>query len=742
MFYSQTFLARKGPLGTVWCAAHLQHRLKKSHYTSTDISSTVDRIMFPEVPIALRMSGHLLLGVVRIYSKKVDYLYHDCNVFLIGLRKAFASIEVNLPENATTAKFESVTLPQTFDLDALNVEFDTYPDGSPDDHTKSQEEITLQDQIPTDRDPYVVISFDEDIMMDALPSKHEHDTDAGIRSMEEDILAPLEVVTDMGAPLASPINQMEVPTGIVDLPSTQTTVPMDTAEIQDLGPNNQTELQTGSPDFRDPGPSNQTEVINSMLNDDNSPPEIEIMRDPVQGFSPEKLPSGFPDHQNDAFQPTTSFDQGLNEKEIPSPFKEDALPSGGQPSPFQRHSEAPEKFITDISFGNTSPELAIRSTPPVQQPRPRQRKRKHFFDESTVLTNKFMKKALENSGDILRRRREIPSTALGIWKLNNKLRREQVLYEPSLTGYSANICNLFKRDYIITKSHLTLEREATPEPRVVTSPAPSTEAIAEARDANSPAPATEVVIEARDRASPPPITEEIPEPTSAQSPVSEAEPDPEIERLRHHEGQDGNRLLPDSPARFMPSPGRFVSSPFRRDDFTPNTEKNLGSGSVPWAQTSIETEVMPTPGISASPGTCTTEPETPRTFLEDQFDPGHTGRSDIPESIAETEDLHFLEADNTPAGSQGTQSIDSLSVRSRAVAQYLKRHSLSTPLSEDQSRDLSLNKILEGKTRKLCARMFFETLVLKSCGLIDVEQEQPYGDIILKLTSTLTKAQI
>ncbi|KAL5746905.1 hypothetical protein ACOSQ2_024202 [Xanthoceras sorbifolium] len=37
----QTFLARKGPMGTVRCAAHLQHRLKKSQYTSTDISSTV-----------------------------------------------------------------------------------------------------------------------------------------------------------------------------------------------------------------------------------------------------------------------------------------------------------------------------------------------------------------------------------------------------------------------------------------------------------------------------------------------------------------------------------------------------------------------------------------------------------------------------------------------------------------------------------------------------------------------------
>lgn len=32
--------------------------------------------------------------------------------------------------------------------------------------------------------------------------------------------------------------------------------------------------------------------------------------------------------------------------------------------------------------------------------------------------------------------------------------------------------------------------------------------------------------------------------------------------------------------------------------------------------------------------------------------------------------------------------------------------------------------------------------VLKSYGLIDVRQEQPYSDITLKLTSTFSKAQI
>ena len=38
-----------------------------------------DSILNPEVPLALRLSGQLLLGVVNIYKKKVLYLFEDCN---------------------------------------------------------------------------------------------------------------------------------------------------------------------------------------------------------------------------------------------------------------------------------------------------------------------------------------------------------------------------------------------------------------------------------------------------------------------------------------------------------------------------------------------------------------------------------------------------------------------------------------------------------------------------------------
>eukprot|EP00198_Chlamydomonas_reinhardtii_P007464 XP_001696801.1 cohesin subunit SCC1b [Chlamydomonas reinhardtii] len=79
MFYSTQILARKGPLGLVWMAAHMDRGLKRSQVSEASIPGTVDALLEPEVaaPMALRLSGQLLLGVCRLYSKKVAYLLQD-----------------------------------------------------------------------------------------------------------------------------------------------------------------------------------------------------------------------------------------------------------------------------------------------------------------------------------------------------------------------------------------------------------------------------------------------------------------------------------------------------------------------------------------------------------------------------------------------------------------------------------------------------------------------------------------
>lgn len=83
-----------------------------------------------------------------------------------------------------------------------------------------------------------------------------------------------------------------------------------------------------------------------------------------------------------------------------------------------------------------------------------------------------------------------------------------------------------------------------------------------------------------------------------------------------------------------------------------------------------------------------------------------------PEIHHAPEEFWFLNVDNNiPASSQGT------SERTKNATDYLKTllHPIN-PILEDSAGDqdlpdLSLNQILEGKTRAIAARMFFEVLV-------------------------------
>lgn len=87
MFYSETLLSKTGPLARVWLSANLERKLSKSHILQSDIESSVSAIVDPgQAPMALRLSGQLLLGVVRIYSRKTRYLLDDCNEALMKIK--------------------------------------------------------------------------------------------------------------------------------------------------------------------------------------------------------------------------------------------------------------------------------------------------------------------------------------------------------------------------------------------------------------------------------------------------------------------------------------------------------------------------------------------------------------------------------------------------------------------------------------------------------------------------------
>ncbi|KPV78666.1 uncharacterized protein RHOBADRAFT_11220, partial [Rhodotorula graminis WP1] len=71
-------------------ASHLSSKLSKQALTSTSIPKSVQSILGQELlPMALRLSGQLLLGIARIYSRKTKYLLDDAQETLHKVKKAF-----------------------------------------------------------------------------------------------------------------------------------------------------------------------------------------------------------------------------------------------------------------------------------------------------------------------------------------------------------------------------------------------------------------------------------------------------------------------------------------------------------------------------------------------------------------------------------------------------------------------------------------------------------------------------
>jgi cohesin complex subunit SCC1 len=49
MFYAHFVLSKKGPLARIWLAAHWDKKLTKAHVFETNIDSSVEAIMQPQV---------------------------------------------------------------------------------------------------------------------------------------------------------------------------------------------------------------------------------------------------------------------------------------------------------------------------------------------------------------------------------------------------------------------------------------------------------------------------------------------------------------------------------------------------------------------------------------------------------------------------------------------------------------------------------------------------------------------
>jgi len=114
MFYAHYVLSKRGPLARIWLAAHWDKKLTKAHVFETNLEDSVETIISPQVKMALRTSGHLLLGVVRIYNRKAKYLLADCNEAFVKIKMAFRSGVVDLPEESREAQHNQIYIVEEF----------------------------------------------------------------------------------------------------------------------------------------------------------------------------------------------------------------------------------------------------------------------------------------------------------------------------------------------------------------------------------------------------------------------------------------------------------------------------------------------------------------------------------------------------------------------------------------------------------------------------------------------------
>ncbi|XP_043944958.1 double-strand-break repair protein rad21-like protein 1 [Protopterus annectens] len=148
MFYAHLLMSKRGPLAKIWLAAHWEKKLTKTHVFECNLETSVQDIISSKVKIALRTSGHLLLGVVRIYHRKAKYLLADCTEALLKIKMAFRPGLVDLPKEHLEATYNAITLPEEFhdfdtqlpDLNAIDVvEYFTL-------NQSRVEEITLREE--------------------------------------------------------------------------------------------------------------------------------------------------------------------------------------------------------------------------------------------------------------------------------------------------------------------------------------------------------------------------------------------------------------------------------------------------------------------------------------------------------------------------------------------------------------------------------------------------------------------
>ncbi|XP_041025455.1 sister chromatid cohesion 1 protein 1 isoform X2 [Juglans microcarpa x Juglans regia] len=107
-------------------AATMHAKINRRKLDKLNIIKICEEILNPSVPMALRLSGILMGGVVIVYERKVKILYDDVTRLLVEINEAWkvkaAPDPTVLPKGKSQAKKEAVTLPENEEIDVGDIE--------------------------------------------------------------------------------------------------------------------------------------------------------------------------------------------------------------------------------------------------------------------------------------------------------------------------------------------------------------------------------------------------------------------------------------------------------------------------------------------------------------------------------------------------------------------------------------------------------------------------------------------
>ncbi|XP_028103074.1 sister chromatid cohesion 1 protein 2 isoform X1 [Camellia sinensis] len=605
MFYSHCFLSRKGPLGTIWVAAHCFKRVKKHQVAQINISSSVDKILVDEVPVVTyRVLGHLLLGVVRIYSKKVEYLFHDCRKVLVKVNDFAGSKITNVHIQAMCPPYLSITRPKRFELDAFDLQI--LEDGSGV-NERPDEDIMLPDARQNDGAGH-----------DSFDKYHSEEDAANFETYTpvKDVLSHYIMKNDMMVASAShnlsKASIEKLRGNIFSLEERLDPMPLGECEeepgiVRPLGKKYQ--IDTEQIKFPD------TETVRAEEN----PP------DPIRSFDQE---------------------QQMNAEQIKIP--EMISPESGMCR--INTEDHLEPITVDVTFqskypnasGATTPEVMVVPTPAAKEQARVSRKRRCLFDDIIVLPNKVLKESIDDSSDLICKRRKAPHTSLHAWKAYQISNLPHTFSESLIPCISSELISLFCRKKLKT-------REA-------------------------------------------------------------------VETVEASEKLD--ILSPDAV--------KTTEAPEKLDILgSPTVHRSLD-----------ETEIV----APSTPVTRSTPPLRLQEALEitklDRVGPSRSFES-IEKESSEDKEFDFSLLNEEINSCEGvSHETSEWSVRTRMLARYLHRSFLHRKKQREDG-VVNLSQVLKRKTKGESARVFYEILVLKTKGCIDMKQNAAYDDILVLETPKL-----